>query len=252
MAIQLASVSASEIDPLPAASLPQVSVSQRTDAEAGCALYGGLGLEDRRRLQSHGAPVERRAGTLVFEEGEDAANIYIVAAGVVQEYKMMPDGRRIITAFHYPGELVGLTFGARHSCSAEAATHAVLRRFSRRTLSDFNDRLPGFGQGLLSHLSDELSAVQGRQLLLGRKTAVERVASFLLELSERAARNGDSTTYLWLPMRREAIADHLGLTLETVSRVFSRLRREHLISTERNGWIELLDPEALTEIAEGD
>lgn len=251
MAMQLASVNHSEIEPFPASVSP-ASAPHVTDVEEGCALYGGLALEDRRRLQSQSAPVERRAGCLVFEEGEDATHIYIVAAGVVQEYKMMPDGRRIITAFHYPGDLVGLTFAARHSCSAEAATNAVLRRFSRRTLTDFNDRLPGFGQGLLSHLSAELSAVQGRQLLLGRKTAVERVASFLLELSERAVRSGDSPTSLWLPMRREAIADHLGLTLETVSRVFSRLRRDHLIFTERNGWIELLDPEALTEIAEGD
>lgn len=109
-----------------------------------------------RRLSTGlaGAPYGR-AGTRVFEKGEDAAHSYIVAAGMVQEYKMMPDGRRIITAFPYPGERVGLTFGACHSCSAEAATHAVLRR-------------------------------------------------------------------------------------------------EHLISTERNGWTELLNPEALTEIAEGD
>lgn len=228
------------------------AVTRAALADESCALYGSLCAEERQRLQSQSAPMERRAGTLVFEEGDEASHVYLVATGVVQEYKMLADGRRIIIAFHYPGDLVGMTFGSSHACSAEAATDAVLRRYSRRTLAEFNDRLPGFGQRLLSHLSDELTAVQGRLLLLGRKTAVERVASFLMELSERALRAGGSDSVLWLPMRREAIADHLGLTLETVSRVFSRLRREGLISAERNGWIELLDREELADIAEGD
>jgi len=196
-------------------------------------------------------PLERPAGSLVFEEGEEAGQVYLVTAGVVQEYKMLPDGRRLITAFHYPGDLIGMTFGERHGCSAEAVTAVALRRFSRRALADFNDSLPGFGRRLLSHLSVELSAVQTHLLLLGRKTAVERVASFLLDLSERAERGGRSASPLWLPMRREAIGDHLGLTLETVSRIFSRLRRGGLVSTERNGWIDLLDLDTLAEIAEG-
>jgi len=224
------------------------------EAEAGLrgnALFCGLAAEDHWRLQSLSAPVERPAGTLIFEEGEAAEQVYLVATGVVQEYKMLPDGRRLITAFHYPGELVGMTFGESHGCSAEAVTDTVLRRHSRRGLAEMNERLPGFGRRLLSHMSDELSAVQAHLLLLGRKTAVERVATFLLDLSERAERGGRSPSPLWLPMRREAIGDHLGLTLETVSRVFSRLRRDGLVSAERNGWIELLDPAALARIAEG-
>lgn len=241
-----------------------MQIAVRTEALAGflapvaaealpCAgpLGAGLGEEDRWRLQAQSAPLERPAGSLVFEEGEAAGQAYLVAAGVVQEYKLLADGRRLITAFHYPGDLVGMTFGERHGCSAEAVTDVLLRRYSRRSLAELNDRLPGFGRRLLSHLSGELCAVQSHLLLLGRKTALERVASFLLELSERAERAGRSSSPLWLPMRREAIADHLGLTLETVSRVFSRLRREGLVSVERSGWIELLDPEGLAEIAEG-
>lgn len=224
---------------------------QAAEGLRGNALFGGLASEDQWRLQSLSTPVERPAGSLLFEEGDAADQVYLVATGVVQEYKMLPDGRRLITAFHYPGDLIGMSFGEHHGCSAEAVTDAVLRRHSRRGLAELNERLPGFGRRLLSHLSDELKAVQAHLLLLGRKTAVERVASFLVDLAERAERGGRSASPLWLPMRREAIGDHLGLTLETVSRVFSRLRRDGLISAERNGWIELLDRAALAELAEG-
>lgn len=216
-----------------------------------CALYGGLPVEVRQKLHSQSAAFQRPAGALVFDEGDEATHLYQISAGVVQEYKMLPDGRRIITAFHYPGDLVGMTFGPYRPSAAEAVTDVVLRSFSRRTLADFNERLPGFGRGLLYHLSNELSNVQGRLLLLGRKTALERVASFLIELSERAARHGESPTHLWIPMRREAIADHLGLTLETVSRVFSKLRREGLISGEYKNCLDLLDLEALYDLANG-
>lgn len=217
--------------------------------EGHCALFRGLQGQTCYLLQSQGRALDRPAGALLFDEGDEATHVHVVAAGVVQEYKMLPDGRRIITAFHYPGDLVGMTFENVHSCAAEAVTNVMLRRFPRKLLADYNEQLPDFYKRLLSHLSHELSLAHSHVLSLGRKTAIERVASFLIELADRAAREGGTYRRLWLPMRREAIADHLGLTLETVSRVFSRLRRERIISTEQHGYLELLDIDALHDLA---
>lgn len=193
--------------------------------------------------------IQQKLGTLLFNEGDVAGFLYLVEKGVVQEQKSLADGRRVITAFRYPGELVGLALEHLHGCAAEAATDVRLRCFSRQKLLERIEPPSELHQLFLSHLAQELWQAQNHLLTLARKTATERVASFLVELSDQAARRGNCATRLWIPMSRQAIADHLGLTLETVSRVFSQLRRKGTISAEQDKFLKILDLCTLQDLA---
>lgn len=195
--------------------------------------------------------LDAAAGTLLFGEGDLADNLYGIADGVAMTYKMLADGRRQVTGFLYPGDLLGLTFEGRHIYAAETVTCCRLRRYSRRRLEQLLAADPRLEHQLLRMASHELLAAQGQLLLLGRKTAQERLASFLCQLATRQEERGAPASPVWLPVSQTAIADYLGLTLETVSRVTARLRRKNLIATDRRHYVRILDPVALEDIAEG-
>jgi len=163
-------------------------------------------------------------GTEIHGENEPADYVYQVKKGAVRSYKLLSDGRRQIGAFHLVGDIFGLTNGENHRFTAEAVVDTTLWLMKRRSLEVISQTDGVLARNLLSLTTRSLQHAEDHMLLLGRKDSLEKVATFLLEMDKRLA---DAMT---LPMSRRDIADYLGLTLETVSRGLSRLRRAGAIS----------------------
>jgi CRP/FNR family transcriptional regulator, nitrogen fixation regulation protein len=169
-------------------------------------------------MQLMGAMMNYPRDAEIFGENEPADYLYKVVSGTVRTYKILSDGRRQVSGFYLPGDIFGLEFADEHTLSAEAISDAkvlVVKRSALNTLAG-RDRL--IAQQLFALTGRELHRVQDRILLL-IKNARERVASFLLEMAERASENNT----IELPMSRQDIADYLGLTIETVCRTLSAL-----------------------------
>jgi CRP/FNR family transcriptional regulator len=167
---------------------------------------------------------------LLFCEGDPADCVFEVIEGTLRLYKMMPDGRRAITGFLFPGEVLGVLVKDRYLYSAEAVTRVRLQRYQRSQLHSLLARAPNLGRTLLAMACDELSAAQDQMLLLARKCAAERIASFLIAVARRLSPDGRPVSEIELPMTRLDIADYLGLTIETVSRVLTKFKTEGLIA----------------------
>lgn len=210
-----------------------------------------LSPEEQQRLVSIMKVVEAPARTAIFEEAEPAEHVFNVTAGAVKLYKLLPDGRRQITGFLFPGDFLGLTHNDSYAYSAEALTATKLCRFPRRKLEALLDELPKLEQRLLGIASHELAAAQDQILLLGRKSARERVVSFLLMLSHGVARRGGAEDVIHVPMGRSDIADYLGLTVETVSRIFTELKTQGLIQIQPGKRVRLIKPRMLRDLAAG-
>lgn len=161
----------------------------------------------------------------IFGEGEPAQYLYRVLSGAVRTMRFTSDGRRQILGFHLPGDVFGIELGQMHSLTAEAlaATEVVMVRRSALEKAAAED--PRAARCWLEHASKTIDNARDHALLLGRKGAGERVAAFLLWISERFVRAQDFD----LPMSRADIADYLGLTIETVSRAFTEMERQSAI-----------------------
>ncbi|MBR1120973.1 helix-turn-helix domain-containing protein [Bradyrhizobium lablabi] len=160
-----------------------------------------------------------RKGAEIFGEKEPADYVYQIATGAVRSYKLLSDGRRQIGAFHLAGDIFGLEIGTDHRFTAEAIVDTTVRLMKRRSLELVAQNDLMVARNLLSMTTNNLRHAEDHMLLLGRKTSLERVAAFLIEMDKRSTAAG----ILALPMCRRDIADYLGLTLETVSRALSRL-----------------------------
>jgi len=169
-------------------------------------------------MQLMGAMMAYPRNTEIFGENEPADYLYKVVSGSVRTYKILSDGRRQVGGFYLPGDIFGLEFAEEHSLSAEAITDAKVLVVKRSALNTLAGRDASVAQQLFALTGRELHRAQDRILLL-IKSAQERVASFLLEMGERAAQNN----IIDLPMSRQDIADYLGLTVETVSRTLTSL-----------------------------
>lgn len=207
--------------------------------------------EELKQLSAIVSTVELVPGDPLFDEEEPAVHLFNVTAGTMKVYKLLPDGRRQITGFLFSGDFLGLAKAETYAYSAEAVTHAALCRFPRKKLEDLLARYPKLESRLLGLASHELAAAQEQMLLLGRKSAQEKIVSFLLMLAERAARRGQAGNPVAVPMSRSDIGDYLGLTTETVSRTITLLKTRGLISLLPNGRVDLRDLVVLRNIAEG-
>jgi CRP/FNR family transcriptional regulator len=206
----------------------------RTDLCETCAVRdiaacSSLNADDRRRLTSIIDPLRAAPHRLIFEEGEPADHVFTVTDGAVKIYKTLKDGRRQVTGFLFPGDFLGLLDNNVYAYSAETLTPAQFCRFPRSALEALLKELPRLEQRLLGMASHEIAAAQEQMLLLGRKSARERVASFLLMLWKAASGDGPTAKTIALPMSRADIADYLGLTMETVSRKLTQLGSQHII-----------------------
>jgi CRP/FNR family transcriptional regulator len=190
-------------------------------------------------------------GKTFINEGDPADNFFNITAGTAKLYKLLPDGRRQITGFAHAGIFLGLAVSSTYAFSAEAIDQVRFCRFPRQKLQTLLDDFPALEKRLLETASNELVAAQEQMLLLGRKTARERLASFLIAQGLLARPCHRGSDEIALPMSRGDIADYLGLTIETVSRTFTRLKNEQLISIPNATTVTVLDRGGLLSLAEG-
>ena len=202
-------------------------------------------------LERFGTVVTLKPGQTLFAEGDEAIYYYKVVGGAVRSYSLMPDGRRQIADFFVAGDFFGLTDLPVHCFAAEAITATNLVRYRRRNVDEQAVAQPSLARYLLDIAFANLAATRHQLVLLGRKTAEERIASFLLSLFERIGRVEDGADVVELPMSRTDIADHLGLSTETVSRTFTALTRRGLLELPSTQIVVLCDREVLQEIGSG-
>jgi CRP/FNR family transcriptional regulator, anaerobic regulatory protein len=189
------------------------------------------------------------ARSTLFEQDEPADVVYNITSGAVRLYKLLPDGRRQIVGFALPGDFLGLALSEKNVFSADALTHVTACQFSRTAFSSMLEQKPHFLRRLLSMTSHELTLAQDQMVILGRRTAEEKVAAFLLGLRKRWARLNASNVHVPLPMTRQDMGDFLGLTVETVSRMLTRLARDKAIVIVPDG-VRLLDVARLEAMVE--
>jgi CRP/FNR family transcriptional regulator len=213
------------------------------------SLCDALDESDLPRLAAISSSISIRPHQTIVREGDPADYLFNLTDGTVKLYKLLPDGRQQITGFLFPGDFLGLPAAGRYAYSAEAVTEVTFCRFDRKKLDHLLEDFPRMERRLLGIASNELAAAQDQMLLLGRKTAREKVASFLLTIARRGGRPGTPDSPLLLPMTRTEIADYLGLTIETVSRTLTRFRKEGLIALPALDHVVLADRPALARLA---
>lgn len=165
-------------------------------------------------------------GEEVFAEGDEAEYFYKVVSGTIRTCKLLSDGRRQIDAFHLKGDIFGLEAGTEHRFSGEAVGNVTVVAYRRSRLAALTQDDPAFREQVMLAMLRSLERAQEHMLLLGRKTAQEKMATFLLDMAERISNDDE---HFDLPMQRSDIADHLGLTIETVSRTLTRFAKDGLI-----------------------
>jgi CRP/FNR family transcriptional regulator, nitrogen fixation regulation protein len=196
-------------------------------------------------LEGTGTRLQFSRNQEIYAQGDATGFWYKVIAGTVRITKLRSDGRRHIAEFCFGGDAFGLDGAEEREFSAEAVENATVMRYPRSATEKLIDVNPAVARLIRDMTLKTLAAAQGRLALLGRMTACERVVSFLLELSER----NDDAKHFELVMGRCDIADYLGLTVETVCRVLSDLKRREVIEVTPHS-VTLLDPFTLKAIGE--
>lgn len=203
---------------------------------------GRQALEDAFALMGARLNVERNSE--IYGEGEPSEYVYKIVSGVVRTHKLLNDGRRQISAFHLPGDFFGLDCDSEYRFTAEAVTSTSLLFVKRSALTGLARRDGEVANDLWRMAAAELHRAHDHMLLLGRKSAQERIAAFLLEMAEREAQSDT----VELPMSRLDIADYLGLTIETVSRTLTSLENAAAIELPTTRRVRLCNKAALARL----
>lgn len=217
------------------------------------AVCGSLDAAALREFKQTGITVHYDAGETVVFESDTAASVYSLTSGLLRLSKLLPDGRRQIAGFLFPGDFLGITMEEEHAFTAEAVVPSTLCRFPRNRFDEFVSSHPSVESRLYAVAAHELAAARQQLVLLGRKTATERVASFLLMLAGRCERDHherDHQEEVTLPMSRADIADYLGLRIETVSRELTGLKTSRIIRLTGRQTLQIVDREKLRDLAE--
>lgn len=215
------------------------AISKRTEGDRRPCV-DGISNSTIRRLE----PREH-----VCREGETKHYVYQVEQGAVCLYRSMPDGHRQIMDFAYPGDFVGLGNSERHMLSGQAIGQTRLRCIPVSTIRQLANRNPEFCYRLYEALSAELSAARDLLATVGTRSATERLASFLIALARRNERGGYAPDRIVLPMLRSDIADFLSLTVETVSRTFTRLKQKGIIDLPQSTLVIINNRDELEQVA---
>lgn len=234
-----------------------VSLSVAYDASAG---FNAAGLEPQagphalgahlRALRAFGARQHYLRNETVFSEGDEAQFVYKIIVGTIRLCRHRLDGRRHVLDFALPGELVGFVDAAQHPLTAEAVTDATLVAYPRSRIDRLRQNDTELASQMTSLISSHLVATQDQLVLLGCQNAKQRLASFFLRLAQRLdVLPGDR---LDLSMSRQDIADHLGLTIETVCRMIASLKSSGAIAVPNSHQLILRDVGALGALASGD
>lgn len=214
------------------------------------AVCGVLESGALRAFKSTAPTVHCEIGDTVVFEADEAANVYSLTSGLLRLSKLLPDGRRQIAGFLFPGDFLGITMEEEHAFTAEAVAPSTLCKFPRPRFDEFVAAHPELERRLYAVAAHELAAARQQLVLLGRKTATERVASFLLMLEGRCTATSGSTE-IDLPVLRIDMADYLGLRIETVSREISGLKAARVIQLIGRQSFRIVDRDRLEQLAEG-
>jgi CRP-like cAMP-binding protein len=188
----------------------------------------------------------------LFLEGDDADFIYEVTEGVIACHNYLPDGRRQVTSFYHPGDVIGLSHDGLHHSNCSATGFAQVRSIPRSMLMREIQNRPEMATKLLSVATNQLAMMESHFVLLGRKCAIEKVASFILALARRHAGKDALSTSFKLQMNRTDIADYLGLTIETVSRSLTKLRVAGVVEMPETSMMVIPDMFELEQSADRD
>ena len=237
--------------------LPGPLACGRASATGRCAQCGArpfsvcAALPDAElsRLEALSETVALARGQALYRQDDPAPYVFNVSSGSLRLSRLLPDGRRQVLGFAFAGDFLELDRAAAYVCTAEAIEPSTVCRFSRPRFEALLAERRELAAALLDRTGDALAAAHAQVLLLGRKTALERVASFLLSLPACDPARPAEPGRLRLPMTRAEIADYLGLTLETVSRSLSTLKRRGVLRQLSLVEFELKNPEALAALA---
>ncbi len=186
----------------------------------------------------------------LYREGDEFQSVYAVRSGTLKAYKTTDDGREQVTGFYFPGEILGMDgiSNNTHASSAKSLETAAVCEIPFSSFEKLSTLMPSLQRHFFQLMSREITEDQQLITLLSKNSADERVASLLLSISTRNARRKLSATQFRLPMSRVDIGNYLGLTVETVSRVFSRMQKLEILKVD-NKEIEILDTVGLQELA---
>ncbi|MCP8884463.1 helix-turn-helix domain-containing protein [Devosia sp. XJ19-1] len=189
------------------------------------------------------------ATTMLFREGDSADALFEVVTGVFRATKVFADGRRQVVAFAYPGDVIGFGHGDAYRFDCDALTPGRVQVTAHSDIGQAMRNRPELGEKLLTMAAGEIASMHDLSVLLCRKSAMERIAGFLLSLASRTGKLGNEKR-VSLPMCRADIADHLGLTIETVSRNLTKLKIRGIIDLPGRGNFVIRDLERLRGQAE--
>jgi len=217
---------------------------------AGClarplAVCASIPATETQALEAVAGEVLLPAGATLAHEGDVRREVYTVTRGMLRRVRLLPDGRRLVAGFLMVGDFIGFSGAPQYRHTLEAVTDCVLCVFPMQSMRSLCQRYPDLESGLLAQACSELDATRGSLMLLARLGPSERLAGFLVELAERQRRRGAPAGQVDLPMTRADIADHLGLTIETVSRSFTKLRQSGAVAFTDPHRIDLVDVPAL-------
>ena len=186
----------------------------------------------------------------LYREGDDFQSVYAVRSGTLKAYKTTDDGKEQVTGFYFPGEILGMDgiSNNAHASSAKALETAAICEIPFTSLEKLSSLMPSLQRHFFQLMSREITEDQQLITLLSKNSADERVASLMLSISSRYARRKLSATQFRLPMSRVDIGNYLGLTVETVSRVFSRMQKMDILQVD-NKEIRILDVPGLQKMA---
>ena len=235
---------------------PTIKLSTLKTACKNCKLHQlclplGLENDDMDQLDSivkRAKPYQK--GEYLFQHGDTFNAIYAVRSGSVKTFSQDDTGDEQITGFYLAGEMMGLdaVHEGHHPCSAIALETTSVCKIPFNRLEELSSQLPNLQHQLLRIMSKEITEDQALLILLGQKSAEERVAAYIVNMSDRMDKRGFSSLEFNLSMSRKDIGNYLGLTIETISRTFSNLQQKKLINSQRKH-IEITDPEKLRALA---
>ena len=174
-------------------------------------------------------------------EGEPKVAVCKLTQGTAARYRVKADGRKHIVGFALPGDFLNSPFADQHTCSVDTISQATVSQFPRQRLLTFLETYPTTLCQMLEATGEEIEAAREHMLLLGRGTAEEKLVEFIISWRTRVGRKGALANLLPLPMSRRDIADYLGLTIETVSRLLAKLERENVVHVIPEG-LQLMGP----------
>ncbi len=217
-------------------------------------MYVTLDFESAADFHTPAVPVAKSVikqvanGQSLFFEGDTANYLYKIKSGVLRQSRVLPDGRTQIISFGFAGDIVGLPVKGYHHTNCDVLETAELELIPAKILNDPATSHPAKSD-LMAYAMEEIAGMQDHFMMLALKTAKEKLASFLLTVSQRSGRELGNYTEVSLPMARTDIADFLGMTIETVSRQLSELRKAKIIAVDGTRTVVILDHDMLQDAA---